>query len=107
MIIIFLAIIGGMTIVAAIACAVGEFINWYNDYTRWKIYEYEREHRFDGPPTAECYCIDCRHGLLRDYGAVICDLGKINHEADSWFCADAVPKDKEDLKREKQLYDQD
>ena len=28
-----------------------------------KRYQYMIKHRFDKPPTAECYCIDCRlHG---------------------------------------------
>ena len=48
------------------------------------------KHRFDKPPTAECYCKDCRlHGKDNQ-------CFKFNgwRTADEWFCWDAEPKDK-------------
>ena len=55
-----------------------------------KRYHYMIKHRFDKPPTAECYCIDCRlHGEDNQ-------CFKFNgwRTADEWFCWDAEPKDR-------------
>ena len=49
------------------------------------------KHRFDKPPTAKCYCVDCqKHG---EDGR--CYKFERWTTADSWFCWDAEPKDKE------------
>lgn len=54
------------------------------------IYKYEYKHRFDKPPLAACYCIDCKH-----YGS------KVQHELctehryytkENGFCSEAVPR---------------
>ena len=55
---------------------------------RWKC---TYKHRFDKPPTAKCYCRDCkRHG---EDGK--CYKFEKWTTADNWFCWDAEPKDKE------------
>ena len=55
---------------------------------RWKC---TYKHRFDKPPTAKCYCIDCqRHG---EDGR--CHKFEKWITADNWFCWGAEPKDKE------------
>lgn len=49
------------------------------------------KHRFDKPPTAKCYCVDCKkHG---EDGR--CYKFERWTTADSWFCWDAEPKDKD------------
>lgn len=46
------------------------------------------KHRFDKPPTAECYCKDCRqHGEDNQ-----CFKFNGKRTADEWFCWDAEPK---------------
>jgi hypothetical protein len=51
---------------------------------------YYIKHRFDKPPTAECYCIDCRfHG-----GDGQCSGLQGWRTADEWFCWKAEPKKK-------------
>lgn len=48
----------------------------------------EIKHRFDKPPTANCYCVDCqRHG---EDGRCYKFDGWMT--GDSWFCWDAEPK---------------
>ena len=55
-----------------------------------KRYQYMIKHRFDKPPTAECYCIDCRlHGEDNQ-----CFKFEGWRTADEWFCWDAEPKNK-------------
>lgn len=51
---------------------------------------YAIKHRFDKPPIAKCYCIDCkRHS---DDGRCYKFEGWLT--ADSWFCWDAEPKER-------------
>ena len=60
------------------------------EFIERKKYQYMIKHRFDKPPTAECYCIDCRmHGEDNQ-------CFKFNgwRTADEWFCWDAEPKNK-------------
>lgn len=57
-----------------------------------RIYLYN--HRFDKPPKAKCYCIDCKYYMSKPAGQ--CAKNNVNHCMDSWFCADAEPKIKEE-----------
>ena len=53
-----------------------------------KRYNYMIKHRFDKPPTARCYCKDCRqHGEDNQ-----CFKFNGKRTADEWFCWDAEPK---------------
>lgn len=56
---------------------------------KWKRI-YQVKHRFDKPPTAKCYCIDCkRHSYDGE-----CYKFKGWRTANDWFCWDAEPKDR-------------
>lgn len=47
------------------------------------------KHRFNKPPTAKCYCIDCKyHGMDND----LCYRDGRRHTADTEFCSDAEPR---------------
>ena len=85
----FLVIIGGSTLLAlgiltihVICCCVFELI------TRAKR-NYQIKHRFDKPPTAQCYCRDCR---LHNNETSECHKFSGWRTADSWFCWDADPR---------------
>lgn len=90
----FLAIIGGICSIALIILliivvfqAIGELIDRIRR-------NYQIKHRFDKPPTAECYCRDCtRH----DAKTKRCYKFDGWYTADEWFCWDANPR-KEDVK---------
>lgn len=72
-------------LVAAIYYEIKEHI------TRLK-WEYKYKHRFDKPPTAACYCKDCkRHN--NESGE--CYKFKGWRTADSWFCWDANPLERD------------
>lgn len=56
-------------------------------------HRYQYKHRFDKPPTAKCYCIDCVHhdnktGLCYRFGE------EYRCTADNWFCWEAEPREK-------------
>jgi len=50
-----------------------------------------QKHRFDKPPTAKCYCIDCKK-WNKETGR--CSKFERWLTADSWFCWDAEPTDR-------------
>ena len=56
------------------------------DYKR----KYQQKHRFDKPPTAKCYCIDCKYRTEYEECHVLGGSFKV---ADNWFCWKAEPKD--------------
>ena len=60
-------------------------------------HEYKIKHRFDKPPTAKCYCLDCVY-FNRTNGNGKCTNSHIDkdwHIADSWFCWRATPRSKD------------
>ena len=62
-------------------------------------YNYHIKHRFDKPPTAKCYCIDCKR---HDNDTKRCYRFEYKSgyqcTADNWFCWEAEPRDKEETK---------
>ena len=61
------------------------------------IWVYKYKHRFDKPPTAACYCIDCKfHGDDVDLTRCTNRKDVILQTADEWFCRAAEPKERGD-----------
>lgn len=52
--------------------------------------KYMQKHRFDKPPTAKCYCIDCKHMGTNAYPNECTIVDR--HVAENWFCNEADPK---------------
>lgn len=50
--------------------------------------QYKYRHRFDKPPTAACYCKDCKRHNNENQE---CYKFKGWRTADNWFCWDAYP----------------
>lgn len=51
-------------------------------------YDYKAKHRFDKPPLANCYCIDCKFYNRKNERCY-----RLNQStADSWFCWNAERK---------------
>lgn len=76
--------VGGILI--AILCLIEMKLN---EYFRRKKIKYIQKHRFDKPPTARCYCIDCQS--WNKY-AQECRAHKGWYTADNWFCWSAYPR---------------
>lgn len=59
------------------------------------IWVYKYRHRFDKPPTAACYCVDCKfHGDDVDLTRCTNRQDVILQTADEWFCQAAEPKER-------------
>ena len=58
---IFLQAVGVLSLIVIIPIFLEELGNNISDKIRKIKYEYKYKHRFDNPPTAKCYCVDCRY----------------------------------------------
>lgn len=96
---VFASIVFVLEIVVISVIKLHDLIAKYRDIKR---YEYIINHRFDNPPLAKCYCIDCKYcyGEPTKTGwNVYCSLwnsGVIIQ--DNSFCCRAEPKEKEDIR---------
>lgn len=97
----FVMVAAGLTIIFIVVLKIYDSIR---DYRETKMYEYKIAHRFDGPPLAKCYCIDCRHcyGEPTSSGCgVYCSLFRRGMVIqDNSFCYRADPKKKEDIRND-------
>lgn len=79
----FLSLVGEWTILSLIGIFVILAIDGITEGVKRLKYHYEVKHRFSKPPTAKCYCRDCRfHGADGK-----CDSFVSKRTNDSWFCA--------------------
>ncbi len=85
-----LATIGVLVIIAMVGTIVCLAFQAIRDCIDRLKYEHRYKHRFDKPPTAECFCRDCKH-----HGDETNRCYKFDgwHTADNWFCWNAEPRD--------------
>lgn len=87
----FLSFIGAATIVGLCSGALALVYYEVKDAIHnWRL-AYRVKHRFDKPPTAKCYCIDC---CFHDPETNRCSRIRSGewHTADNWFCWEAEPR---------------
>ena len=98
MLIEILAIIGAVTLAAVMVCALVFAWMYLLEFIDKVKHKYRYKHRFDKPPTAKCYCIDCEYhdnetGLCYRFGET---TKEYRCTADNWFCWEADPRKKEE-----------
>ena len=86
-----LALIGAVASLAIIVCMLAFALLEFIDEVEHKHGCNRYKHRFDKPPTAKCYCIDCvyhdnKRGRCSSFNEFI---------ADNCFCWKADPREKE------------
>lgn len=87
----FLSFIGAATIVGLCSGVLALVYYEVKDAVHnWRL-AYRVKHRFDKPPTAKCYCIDCG---FHDPETNRCSRIRSGewHTADDWFCWEAEPR---------------
>lgn len=55
--------------------------------------KYKQKHRFDKPPTAKCYCVDC---VYHNNETGLCCKFETWNTADNCFCWNAEPRKTEE-----------
>lgn len=71
--------------------AIGDAIIDAINHAKW---EYKFKHRFDKPPLAKCYCKDCKYRMKK---LDECTVHGSFCAIENYFCADAEPKEKEEI----------
>lgn len=61
-------------------------------------YNHHQKHRFDKPPLAKCYCIDCE-SYNPTNNSCSCHTGWSVYDA--WFCWSATPRKRNKFDKEK------
>lgn len=85
----FFTAVGAFVIIAMIVAMGFAVIYAIRQFIRERIWIYKYNHRFDKPPTAECYCKDC--SLYGDFTSrSLCRKHK-SHFSEDYFCKDADP----------------
>ena len=94
------ALIIGLLLIVDIWCLYfslffeGDLKKWANNL----VYRNRIKHRFGKPPTAKCYCIDCKYhdnknGRCSGLGEFVSGY---KYTEDNWFCYNADPRKKEE-----------
>ena len=89
-----LMLIGAVASFMIIGCIVTAICAGIKELIDNLKFNYRIKHRFDKPPTAKCYCIDCKY---HDKETGRCwRFGETTKEyrctADNWFCWEAEPR---------------
>lgn len=89
-----LALIGACTILTILAIAIMIATESIDKLIKNKKRDYRIKHRFDKPPIAKCYCVDCYY--YEPYKAEGSTMGKCFFNSnrgfnDNHFCAMAEP----------------
>lgn len=92
-----LCIFGGLTIVS-----LGAFIiSWLEDVIHDRIKKWKRKrqikNRFDKPPTAKCYCIDCAYHENENGKCYLLSQERDFYTNDMSFCFGAAPRTRDIL----------
>lgn len=85
-----LAIIGAFILWLFIMFIVSSIGECLKERAHRKKIEYIQKHRFDKPPLAKCYCIDC---ISWNKETQECCVHPGWYTADNWFCREAYPRD--------------
>ena len=88
--------IGAFTVFLVVWIIIIYVAQFIHEFIDGKKYEHQYKHRFDKPPTAKCYCADCKY-WWKENGS--CSQFTGYHTADCWFCWKAEPMNHHEYNR--------
>lgn len=88
-----LAVIGVIAVAITVVFFVVIAVDGIKELIRNLKLRYKQKHRFDKPPIAKCYCVDCN---CHNNETGKCYRLQGWHTADNWFCWDATPRTKQE-----------
>lgn len=97
----FLALLGGILVLVCVATLLGLIVVMIDGLIIKLKCKYAIKHRFDHPPTAECYCKFCKNWNSKTYRCCLPGVSRCTPE--DGFCYEAEPKaDAIDILKEKE-----
>lgn len=92
---IFLESMGALFCLVLCIIAVAFIIEAIKERVHTAKINYRIKHRFDKPPTADCYCVDCCYYSVETNKCFRSNSREPVYHRDNWFCADAERSKKE------------
>lgn len=91
--IVVLAVSGAVFVVSELLVRVAKVGSKIQSWWAMKKWKRKFKKRFDGSPTADCYCVDCKY-LSKDWSE-FCDYCELHRRVtpDDGFCWNAVRKE--------------
>lgn len=90
----FCAFVGAVTMTIIILSIIAVAIQSVKDKIEDLKYEYRYKHRFDKPPTAKCYCVDCKYYNIETHQCYGFHEDSNRLVADNMFCYRAEPRER-------------
>ena len=88
----------GIIALTAIIFVIGKlFFDAICELIDRKKWEYEYKHRFNKPPTAKCYCKDCKWWIKENNRCVSDVISSKRYTPDNGFCYEAEAREKENI----------
>ena len=88
--VIMVLVIFGIVAVIGILIMIAYFVyDAISEFIRQMRIRYIQKHRFDGSPTAKCYCVDCKCWNKANQA---CRAHSGWYTAPEWFCVHADPR---------------
>lgn len=94
--IIFFATIGVICMIGMVLALLAIALDNLNNLIRDWRYNYRIKHRFDKPPTAKCYCRDCRYHDPETRRCYKFHENTNRLTGDASFCWEAEPRERKD-----------
>lgn len=93
--IVVLAVSGAIFVVSELLVRITKLLRLLRSWWAMKKWRRKFKKRFDGAPTADCYCVDCKYFWKEDVGHGFCDYCELYHRTtpDDGFCWSAVRKE--------------
>lgn len=82
-----MALVGIVTLLVIMIFFSFIALEYLGEFIAEKSYEWKRKRRFNKPPKAKCYCVDCAFYDERTY----CSVHKF-YAVDNYFCKTAIPR---------------
>lgn len=93
-----LALIGAVTLGCVGVCLVSLIFEGVKELIENLKHEYRYKHRFEKPPTAKCYCVDCKYYNVENHRCYGFHEDSNRLVADNMFCYRSEPCKKENNK---------
>ena len=91
-----LTLIGGLVVVCIVIIVLYAIVLFCEYLAHEVVKKYKIKHRFDKPPTAKCYCRDCKYWNCRSWH---CRKYEGYSMAAAWFCCLAEPLNATELQK--------
>lgn len=89
------SLVGILATAMGLICILHLIYDFAKEHIEDKKYEHKYKHRFDKPPTANCYCVDCKNFNAESHRCYGFHEDSNRLVADNYFCYRSEPRKRE------------